>query len=172
MGTWNRLFPWRHKNPGESNPAEIKFVPRLTLSRNYDWVYLELVLENHSEWTVWVEEATIVLTDLDANCQTGVPTGQATHKIRQNVIPGDTLSVSLASSVYDAAGRPQGAYSCFIFTDVRYRVFNEWCNAQLEASRVEMRALTVLNLNKRHWYNKKMKHAKGPVDLTTHRRRS
>ncbi|HEV2521900.1 MAG TPA: hypothetical protein VGT24_05915 [Candidatus Acidoferrales bacterium] len=111
------------------------------------------------------------MTDLEANWQSGVPTGQATHKIRQNVVPGDALSVSLAASVYDAAGRPQGTYSCFVFTDVRYRVFEEWCNAQLEPCSVEMRAFTVLNLHKSHWYSRKMKHAKSPLNLMTQQRK-
>jgi hypothetical protein len=112
------------------------------------------------------------LTALDAIWQTGVPTGQVIHNIRQNVVPGDALSVSLAAAIYDAAGRPQGPYSCFVSTNVRYRVFDEWCTAQLETCRVEMTALTVLGLRREHWYNRKVKQIKGRGDLTTHQDKS
>ncbi len=170
-GSWMRLFSLRQKSTEDSDHAEIKFIPKLTITRNNGWVYLELVLWNSSDWTVWVEEGTVVLTDLDANWQTGVPTGQANLNIRQNVVPHDVLSVSLASSIYDAAGRPQGQYSCFVFTNVRYRARDKWFEAQLEACRVEMTALTVLSLRKPHWYNKKIKHTKGSVDFTTLQRK-
>ena len=164
---WIRLLPWRQKNRAQSKPAHIKFEPKLRITRQDGWTYLELLLSNRSSWTVWVEEASVVLTDLDANLQTEVPTGQVIHKIRQNVVPGDALSVSLASTIYNAAGRPQGPYSCLVSTNVRYRVFNEWCNAQLETCRVEMTALTVLGLRRQHWYNRKIKQIKGRRDLTT-----
>jgi len=117
---------------------------------------------------VWVEEANVVLIEFDSNWQTEVPTGQVNHKIRQNVVPGDALSVSLAAAIYDAAGRPQGPYSCLVSTNVRYRVFDEWCNAQLETCRVEMTALTVLGLRREHWYNRRIKQIKGRSELTTH----
>jgi hypothetical protein len=165
------MFSWRQKNAGDSNLAEIKFIPNLVVTRNDGWVNLKLMLRNHSNWMEWVEEATIVLTDLDANWQTGVPTGQAIHKIRQNVVPGDVLSVSLAPSTYDAAGGPQGPYSCVVFTNVRYRVHNEWSDGQLETCRVEMKALIVLSLLIPHWYNRKLKQIKSSVDFTTQQRK-
>jgi hypothetical protein len=163
---WFRFLPWRQKSKPDSISAQIKFTPQLQITRQDGWTYLELLLVNRSNWTVWVEEATVVLDDLDANSQTGVPTGQADHKIRQNVVPGDALSVSLAAAIYDAAGRPQGPYSGLILTNVRYRVFDECCNAQLETCRVEMRALTVLGLRRERWYSRKIKQIKGRCDLT------
>ena len=166
-GSWIRLFSWRQKPTEESNHAEIRFIPKLTITRNYDSVYLELELWNHSDWTVWVEEATVALADLVGTWQTGVPTGKADHKIRQSVVPGDFLSVSLASSIYDAAGRPQGSYSCYVFTNVRYRVQDEWRETHPKPCRVEMRALTVLGLHKLHWYNKKPSQIRGSVEFTT-----
>ena len=168
---WIRLLPWRQRNEGESNRAKIKFEPKLRITRQDGWTYLELLLMNRSCWTVWVEEASVVLTDLDANLQTEVPTGQVIHKIRQNVVPGDALSVSLAAAIYDAAGRPQGPCSCLVSTNVRYCVFNEWCNVQLETCRVQMAALTVLGLRREHWYNRRIKQIKGRGDLTTHQRK-
>ena len=165
---WIRFLPWRQKNKPESNSAQIKFAPQLTITRQDGWTYLELLLVNRSSWTVWVEEASVVLTDLDVNWQTRVPTGQVAHKILQNVVPGDALSVSLAAAIYDAAGRPQGPYSCLVSTNVRYRVLNEWCNAQLETCRVEMTALTVLGLRREHWYRRKIKQIKGRGELRVH----
>ena len=164
---WIRFLSWRRKNKVESSPAQIKFVPKLRITRQDGWTYLELQLVNRSSWTVWVEEARLVLADLDAHWQTGVPTGQVIHKIRQNVVPGDVLSVSLAAAIYDAAGRPQGPYSCLVSTNVRYRVFDEWCNAQLETCHVEMTALTVVGLRSARWYDKKIKQINGSVGLTT-----
>ena len=165
---WIRLLPWRQKNKADSKSAHIKFEPKLRITRQDGWTYLELLLVNRSSWTVWVEEASVVLTDLDVNWQTRVPTGQVIHTIRQNVVPADALSVSLARAVYDVAGRPQGPYSCLVSTNVRYRVFNEWCNAQLETCRVEMTALTVLGLRREHWYRRKIKQIKGRGELRVH----
>jgi hypothetical protein len=165
---WIRFLPWRQKNRVESNATRIKFEPKLRITRQDSWAYLELQLVNRSSWTVWVEEASVVLADLHANFQSGVPTGQINHKILQNVVPTDALSVSLASAIYDAAGKPQGPYYCLVSTNVRYRVFDEWCNAQLETCRVEMTALTVHRLHSaRRWYDKKIKQIKSSVSLKT-----
>lgn len=126
-GQWIRLLPWREKNKAESISAQVIFAPQLTTTHEDGWKDLELLLVNRSSWAVWVEDASVVLADLDANMQTVAPTGQSRHQILQNVGPGETLSVSLARAIYDAAGRPQGPFSCFVLTNVRYRVF-EWCN--------------------------------------------
>lgn len=78
---------------------------------------------------MWVEDATVVLADLDADLQAVVPSGQARLQIFENVRPNETLSVDLARAIYDASGRPRGPLSCLVLTNVRYRVFNEWRNA-------------------------------------------
>jgi hypothetical protein len=166
---WTRFLPWRQKNKAESKSIQIKFAPRLEITRKDDWVHLELLLVNRSSWTVWVEEASVALSGLDADLQTGIPAGRVNHIIRQNVVPGDAWSVSLAAAIYDAAGRPQGSYSCLVSTNVRYRVFDEWCSAQLETCGVEMRALTVLRLRREHWYNGRLKRIKGRDNLMSHR---
>jgi hypothetical protein len=116
---------------------------------------------------VWVQEAAVVLIDLDANSQTTVSNGQDRYEVLQNVGPNDTLSVSLARTIYDAAGRPQGPYSCLVYTNIRYRVFDEWRNAKLEIYRVEMAALKVRGLQRAHRYDKKVKENNGSVGLTT-----
>ena len=164
---WTRLLPWRQKKRAESKSAQIQFEPKLRIASQDGWTYLELQLVNRSSWTVWVEEASIVLADLEADWQTEAPTGQINHKIRQNVVPSDALSVSLARAIYDAAGRPQGTYSCLALTNVRFRVFNEWRNAQLETCRVEMAALTVVGLRRDRWYGRRLKEIKGRDDLNT-----
>ena len=164
---WVRLLPWRQKNKAESKSAQIKFAPKLRITREDGWVYIELQLANRSSWRVWVEDASVVLADLAVNLQTFLPPGQARHAILQNVSPNETLRVSLAEAIYDAAGRPQEQYSCLVLTNVRYRVFDEWCNAQLETYRVEMAALSVCGLHSARWYDKQIKQINGSVGLTT-----
>ena len=166
MRYWIRLLPWRQKNKANTKSAQIKFSPKLALTHSNGWVYLELQLMNRSSWWVWVEEASVVLIDLDAESQTEISTGEANLKILQNIGPKDELNVGLARTIYDAAGRPQGYYSCFVLMNVLYRVFDEWCNAQLEAYRVEMAALRVIGLRRVHRDNKKIRQSNGQVDLT------
>lgn len=161
------LFRRRRKTRPEPGIVQIDFSARLRVFHDNGWVSLVLLLENRSKVTVWVEDATAVLTDLDTDWLTGVPPEQARHQILQNVGPNDVLSVSIAGAIYDAAGRPQEIYSCLVHTNVRYRVFDEWCSVQLEPCRLEMAALTVVDLHSARWYDKKMKHIKNPVDLTT-----
>jgi hypothetical protein len=168
---WARLLPWRQKNAVGSNPNQINFEPQLVITREDTRTYLVLQLVNRSSSTVWVEEASVALADLDADRQTEVPTGRATNQILQNVRPKETFSVSLARAIYDAADRPQGPYSCLTLTNVRYRVFNESRNAQLETCRVEMAALTVVDLHRARSYDRKMKRIRGPVVLTTYDRK-
>lgn len=164
---WIRLLPWRRRNKLERTAAQIKFAPKLEITRENDWVYLELQLANRSSWTVWVQEATCVLIDLDAEQQTSVSNGQAKHGILQNVAPQDILRVSLARTIYDAAGRPQAPYSCLVSTNVSYRVFGEWCEVKLETYCVEMEALTVRGLHRARWYDKKIEQTNRSAGLTT-----
>ena len=163
---WIRRLPWRSKSKPDSKSAQIKFAPHLTIIRKDDWTYLELQLVNRSSWWVWVEEASVVLIDLDAESQAEISTGEAKLKIHQNMLSSEELSVSLARTIYDAAGKPQGPYSCFVLTNVLYRVFDEWCTAQLEAYHVEMAALSVLGLRRAHRDNKKIEHFNDSVDST------
>ncbi len=155
-----RLFRWRRKNETESEQIEVAFAPELRIVRNDGWVSLELLLANDANVMVWVEEAIVVLTDLDANWQTSISTGQAKHEIRQNVRGNESLGLSLAGAIYDAAGRPQGKYSCLISVDVRYRVGEAWFNRTLDTYKVEMAALTVFELRRSRWYEKKIR----PID--------
>jgi hypothetical protein len=162
---WIRLLSWRHKIKPETKSGQIKFAPELRICPEKGWINLALLLANRSSWTLWVEEATVVLADLDAICQSEVAPRQARHEILQNVAPNETLSVSLAKAIYDAAGRPQGPYSCLVRTDVRYRVFDEWCDAKVESCRVEMAGLIAVGLSSARWYDKKIKQFNGSADV-------
>jgi hypothetical protein len=82
---WERWIAWRHEKRTDLSSGQIEVIPKLSLNRSDGWLALELVLENRSDLTVWTEDATIVLADLDANSQTRIPPGQVVHKIRQNI---------------------------------------------------------------------------------------
>ena len=155
---------WR-KAGLDQEGVKIDFLARLRDLHEDGWVSPELLLVNRSNVTVWVEEAAIALSDLDANWQTASSPEQAIHPIRQSMVPNDTLSICIARSIYDAAGRPQGPYSCLVLTNVRYSVFDEWRNHQLEACRIEMAALAVVNFRRVRWYDTKFKQVNGSVDL-------
>jgi hypothetical protein len=99
--------------------------------------------------TVWVEEARVVLADLDATWQTSIPTCEAKHAIRQNVRANESLELSLAGAIYDAAGRAQGRYSCLIFVDVRCRVGEQWFNKALDTYKLEMTGLKARGLHRK-----------------------
>lgn len=159
----DRLFRWWRKTRTESEHSGNDFAPKLRNIRDDGWVSLELLLVNHASVTVWVEEAIVVLTHLDANWQTSIPTVQARHEIRQNVRANETLGVSLARATYDAAGRPQGTYSCLICIEVRYRLGEEWFSRTLGTYEVEMAALTVLALGRSRWYEKRVRRSDRPA---------
>ncbi len=161
---WISRLPWRQKNKAESKSAQIKFAPKLKIRREGGWQHLELQLVNRSSWAVWVEGASVVLADLVADFQTVIPPEQTKRVILRNVNPHETFSVNFAGAIHDAAGRPQGQCTCLVLIDVRYRVFNEWCNAKLETYRVEMEGLSVFGLRSARWYDRKMKQIVGRFD--------
>jgi hypothetical protein len=110
------------------------------------WASLELELGNQSDFTVWIEEAKLLISDLDAHFQTSLARDQTVHPIRQAVPPDEILSTSLAASFYEAAGRPQGPYSFLVSGTVRYRIDEEWAEAHIRPHSVEMAALSVIRL--------------------------
>jgi hypothetical protein len=150
-----RLFRWWRKPGSESEHIEIKFSPQLKINRYDGGGSLDLLLVNDANMTVWVEEARVVLTDLDATWQTAIPTCQAKHEIRQNVRANESLELSLARAVYDASGRAQGRYSCLIFVVVGCRVGEEWFNKALDTYKLEMTGLKARGLHRLRWYEKK-----------------
>ncbi len=163
-GVWKgRLFRWWRKPGSESEHIEIRFAPQLKINPNDGGGSLDLVLVNDAGMTVWVEEATVVLTDLDAIWQTSIPNGQARHEIRQNVRANESLVLSLVAAIYDAAGRAEGRYSCFMGVVVRCRVGEEWFNKALDTYRVEMTGLKARSLHRLRWYEKKARPSDRPV---------
>jgi hypothetical protein len=149
-----RSLPWRQKNKAETKSAQIKFACQLAFTHENGWDYLELQLVNRSSWNVWVEEATMFLHDLDASLQASDPAEQVKIQIRQNVEAHNTVSVSLAAAIYEAAGKPQGRYACVVLSDVYYSVFEEWCNTQSREYRVMMRGITAVGLGGARGFNK------------------
>jgi hypothetical protein len=147
---------WRKIKSGTAQAA-IKFMPKLTLNRNCGWTSLELLLVNNASMTVWVEEAVVVLTDLDTSWQTSIPAGQAKHEIRQHVRAHESLELSLAQAIYDAGGRPQGFYSCLISVDVWYRLGDEWFHKALDTFQVKMTGLKPRSLRRLRWYDKRIR---------------
>jgi hypothetical protein len=139
----------------------------LEIVREDGWQNLELRLVNRSSWVVWVEEVSVVLADLLADRKTVVPPERVNLSILQNVNPRETVDISFDGVIHDAAGKPQGPYTCLVITDVRYKVFDEWCNAKLGAYRVEMEALGNVGLRSARWYDKKMKQINGRGDKLT-----
>jgi hypothetical protein len=160
---WIRLLPWKRKNKPETKSAQIKFVPQLVLTRERDWQYLELQLVNRSSWAVWVQEAAVVLINPDAKRRVSETKGRSRYEILQSVRPKETVRVRLARTIYDAAGRPAGPYSCLVSTNVRYRVFGQWCTAKLKTYRVEMAALRACGLHSASWYDRIKKQPKESI---------
>jgi hypothetical protein len=154
---WIRLLPWKKKNKPNTKSGQIKFVPKLMITREHDWQYLELQIVNCSSWSVWVQEAAVILIDPDGKLRATGSQGRARYEILLNVRPKDTLKVRLARTIYDAAGRPAEPYSRLVRMNVRYRVFGEWCNARLKTYRVKMAALRACSLYSASWYDLKMK---------------
>jgi hypothetical protein len=153
----HRLFRWWRKTRTESEYIENDFAPKLRINRYDDRVILELLLVNGSSVTAWVEEAKVVLTDLEVIWQTSIPTGQARREIRQNVRANETLALDLARAIYYAAGRPQGTYSCLVCIDVRYRIGDKWFNKTLETYKMEMFGLNARGLRRSRWYEKRVR---------------
>jgi hypothetical protein len=135
----NAMFHWLHR-------TEIDLAPKLEISKNDGWFSLNLLLVNRSDIHIWAEEATVVLAGLDASMQASIATGQATHIIRQPIGPGETLTLSLAQAVYEAAGNPQSTYSCIISATIRLRSGDRWLERVDQQRRLEMRALVPVSL--------------------------
>jgi hypothetical protein len=138
---------WRRKD-GNLSLIKIDLKPVVRIKRFDGWVSLELDLVNRSSVTAWLEEAKLVITDLETNFQTALATSQVVHRIRQAIPPNETLSMSLAGSLYEAAGRPQGTYSFLVLGTVRYRTGEDWAEANIRPYRIKMAALSVLRLRR------------------------
>jgi hypothetical protein len=158
--SWIHRLPWRRKGKDDTKAAQIKFAPRLEITREDGWANLALSLVNQSSFMVWIEHTSIELANVDAKLQTASPTGSITQQILQYVGAKETLNVSVANAVYDAAGRPQGPYTCLLTANVRYCVFDEWSDARAATCRIAMAAINAVDLHSARWYDKKMNFSK------------
>ena len=145
---------WKRKT--ELERVESDFSANLRIIHDYGAVSLDLQLVNGSSRILWVEEAVVVLADLDANSQTSIASGQACLAIRQNIRSNEMLELSPVNAIYDAAGTPQGKYSFLIYIDVRYRVDEEWCHKSLDPYKVQMGALMLRSLRHLSWRGKRV----------------
>jgi hypothetical protein len=145
IATCGIIFRYLRRRQTDSPVIKIDLRPTVRIASFDGWASLELHLLNRSGFRVWIEEAKLVLTDLDANFQTGLATGQTAHKIRQAVLPNETLSMTITGSLYDAAGRPQGPYSFVVLGTVHYRIGEDWAEACIQQYKMEMTALSVVS---------------------------
>lgn len=144
-------FAFRHRLPRD---AAYDLEPELNITRKNGWALLDLVLQNHSKFPIWAEQATFALADLDADFQGAAPSGEGILLIRETVRPGGTLRISLIETVYYAAGKPQGEYSFLISGVVRYRAEeSNWFEITLQTYRVRMIALSAIRLLRMRWYD-------------------
>ena len=153
----SRFFRWWRKTNSGSGQAPKQFRPDLTINRNHGWTSLELLLVNNTAMTIWVEEALVTLIDLDTSWQTSIPTGRAKQEIRQNIRAHESLQLSLAQTIYDAGGRPQGSYSCLISVNVWCRVGDEWFHKALDTFQVKMAGLKPRSLRRLRWYDNRIR---------------
>jgi hypothetical protein len=158
---------WRQKKHAVLNDKHHGFRPRIGFSRLDGMESLSLVLENGFQRHVWAEEIEIFLADLEANNQTADPTLRGIQKIRQMVAPGDTLPISLAQVIYKAAGEPQRKHSSVLFSLLRYRVGEQSFEKELEACRIQMLGLTVLDVRRERKPVQKMPIPEKPKEVAT-----
>lgn len=127
----------------------------LALSFDQDSGSLNLVLANESRVEIWAEEATVDLIDVETDGETYSP-AQATLRIREPIAPSETLHISLIDTVYNAAGRPQGVYSCSLATVLRYRTggADEQFEQALPPYRAKMIALIPISLRRMARFDK------------------
>jgi len=121
------------RSPGQSGIRS-----SLELTPQDGWSLLNLAVVNHHDTKVWVERAVLTLTELNANMPSGPASGSGAVEIREFIRSGESLCVSLIEAVYNAAGKPQGAYSFLIRCTTRYRLGEEWLESESPVFKVEM----------------------------------
>lgn len=109
---------------------------------------LSLLLRNQSSEYVWVEQVEILLTELKAEDQTAEATARGVQSVRQRVSPGDTIPISLARVIYNAAGDPQRKYSAVLSSNLRFRIGDAWMARTLESYKIRMMGLTAVGVSK------------------------
>ena len=105
---------------GQNSPSirSERTEPRVKATLERTAYSLLLAIHNGSNEGIWVREVVVNLTEVEAegDCYRPLP---VTLRIHAFVEPSNSLAACLAASVYNAAGRPHGAYSCVILPVVR-----------------------------------------------------
>ncbi len=124
------------------------FRPSIGFTRLDGMASLSVLLDNRGTENVWAEEIEVFLSDLRARDQTAEPSFRSIQKIRQMVLPGDMLTVSLSEVIYRAAGDPQRKYTCVLSSVVRHRIGTERFERKMENYRLQMLGLTVSSVHR------------------------
>jgi hypothetical protein len=97
-----------------------EFQPRLKVTLERTVYSLPLVIHNSSTEGIWVREVVVNLAEVEVegDCYRPPPVAIRVHAF---IEPSDSLAVCLIDSVYNAVGRPRGAYTCVISPVVRCR---------------------------------------------------
>lgn len=152
---WVALKFWQDRAPS-SEPAdpEVRVEAELKAIRTHGWTFFNLTLLNHSRMKIAVVDTTFSITGLVAKFQALSSAKETTFKVRRFIKPGDILNVDLVEIFYNAAGKPQGAYSFVVATTIRYRVHGDLFTQVLPLCRVKMVALSPNTLERLRWYSK------------------
>jgi len=142
VGLWRRRGIAQQMGPQASLQVALEATPQ------HGWSILSLVLTNHGGSKVNVEAATIFLSDLDAEMQSGAANREASILIRQFVGPRESLRVGLIESVYVAAGKPQGVYSFRLSGVVRCGLGGTATDARIPQYDVRMIRLSVMRIRR------------------------
>jgi hypothetical protein len=129
---------WRRMIGGDPADESRGFRRRIGFTQLDGMESLSLELANASKDAVWAEEIEIFLSDLRAEEQTSEASCHEIQKIRQVVGGGDMVPISLAGSIYKAAGAPQRKYSCVLSPVLRYRIGEEWFENKMEHYKIGM----------------------------------
>jgi hypothetical protein len=153
--SWVALKFWQDRAPSsEPVDPEVDVKAGLKATRAQGWTFFNLVLLNRSRMRLSVVDVTFSIIDLVARHQAFPATKETTFKVRRFVQPGDLLCVDLVELFYNAAGRPQGAYSFVAATTIRYRAHGDLFTQPLPLCRVRMVALSPNALQRIRWYSK------------------
>jgi len=164
LGTWGFLYRSLSRLFGSLGAANLtaactsrqKCPPHLSLALDKAAGSLNLAVTNRSRIDIWAEEARVDLLDIETDGGRYSPV-QTVLKICLLIAPSDALHISLLSTVYNGAGRPQGAYSCAISTVLRCRTDAvdgvEFCQC-VPLYRASMIALVPLSLRRMGRFDK------------------
>jgi hypothetical protein len=152
---WVALKFWQDRAPSsEPLDPEVRVEAELKATRTQGWTFFNLMLLNRSRMRIAVVDATFSITGLVAKFQAFPATKATTFKVRRFLTPGDFMHLDLVEIFYNAAGKPQGAYSFVVATTIRYRAHGDLFTQVLPLSRVRMVALSPNALRRVRWYSK------------------